>query len=66
MDLANLLLSTVFGSIGVGYFLYGKKQGKALHIITGFALMGGPYLISNALPMICLGLILVLIPVYAS
>ena len=49
---ANFLVaSLIWGSIGVGYFIYGKKQSSWVPIIGGIALIGISYLISSALVM---------------
>ena len=38
MTTAALMWSMVFGSIGTGYFIYGKRQGEALWLIAGLLL----------------------------
>jgi len=54
----NLWWGLFFGSIGVGYWMYGKKQKKPVPYWTGIALMVFPYFIDNAvlLPLIGAGL----------
>jgi hypothetical protein len=42
-----LMLNILFGSIGVGYFVYGKKQGRFAALGAGLLLMVVPYFISN-------------------
>lgn len=51
MDATTLFLSILFGSIGMGLFVFGKKQGRPLHLIAGMLLMVLPYLIPNAVAM---------------
>jgi hypothetical protein len=46
---AVLLWGLLFGSIGFGFFLYGKKQKKVVPLITGIALCVVPYFIANRL-----------------
>lgn len=36
---ATLLAGLVFGSIGLGYLIYGKRQGHAVAWVCGLALM---------------------------
>lgn len=52
MTTSTLLWSVLFGSIGFGYFLYGRKQKAAVPLVCGVALMAIPYFISNALVLV--------------
>jgi hypothetical protein len=47
MDATTLLLSTIFGAVGLGYFIYGKRQGHAVAMIAGLLLMVVPYLLPD-------------------
>ena len=38
------LVYVVFGSFGLGYFVYGKKQKKTVPLVSGIVLMVYPYL----------------------
>ncbi len=60
----SLLLSLLFGSIGMGYFIYGKKQQHGVALITGVALCAFPYLVSNVLLMIIIGIVLMSLPYF--
>ncbi len=63
MDIGTTLISSVvFGSVGVGYFIYGKRQQQAIPMITGIALCAFPYFISNLYASAIVGTILVVIP----
>jgi hypothetical protein len=57
-----LLISLVFSSIGLGYFIYGRKQKHKIAFYTGIGLMGYPYVITDTLPMIVVGVALMLVP----
>jgi len=49
---ANFLLaSLVIGSVGLGLFMYGKRQHRAPHVVVGIALMVYPYFVPNLGPM---------------
>ena len=52
MNTVPLLLGVVFSSIGLGYFIYGKKQQQTMPLICGIALMIYPYFIENAVILI--------------
>jgi hypothetical protein len=62
LDPTTLLLSIVFGSIGMGLFLYGKKQEKYVHLLAGAALMGLPYVIANAVALLVVGAAVAAVP----
>ncbi len=60
MDTTNLMLSMLFGTVGLGFFVYGKKGGQLIPLIVGLALMTIPYFISDAIIMslVCIALTL--------
>ncbi|MBU0986245.1 MAG: hypothetical protein KKH68_03235 [Proteobacteria bacterium] len=63
MDIGTtLLISMFFGSIGVGYFVYGKKQQQLTMMLSGIALCVYPYFISNAYAMVAIGIVLTAVP----
>ncbi len=61
---AVLLWGLLFGSIGFGFFLYGKKQKAVVPLITGIALCVVPYFIANLYVLVGVGVILVAIPYF--
>ncbi len=46
-DTTSLMLSMIWGALGAGYFMYGKKQSKAVFLISGIVLCVFPLLVSN-------------------
>ena len=50
-DLNYLFASLIWGSIGFGYFLYGKKQGSWVPMLGGGLMMVASYFASSALLM---------------
>ena len=62
MDSTSLFLGLIFGSIGMGFFIYGKKQKKGIPLISGLVLCGIPYFISNTLLLIGAGVLLIVLP----
>ena len=46
-----LFASLVWGSVGLGYFIYGKKQSSWTPMIGGVLMMAVSYFISSALLM---------------
>jgi hypothetical protein len=47
----TLFASLLWGSIGFGYFVYGRKQGAPIPLIGGIALMAASYLVADWLWM---------------
>ncbi|MDA3440316.1 amino acid transport protein [Acinetobacter bereziniae] len=62
MNSTTLFLGLIFSSIGLGYFIYGKKQKMTMPFICGIALMIFPYFIENNLLISAIEMILSLIP----
>ncbi len=57
-DTSLMLWGLLFNSIGLGYFVYGKKQSHKGALLSGIALMILPYFLSSDLVLVavCLGL----------
>jgi len=53
-----LFASLLWGSVGLGYFIYGKKQQSLSPMVGGILMMIGSYFIASALLMslVCLGI----------
>jgi hypothetical protein len=54
----------VFSSIGLGFFIYGKKQRAIVPMVCGLALMVYPYFVSNLMLLVGIGVLLVAIPYF--
>ncbi len=66
MDTASLLWGLLFGSIGMGLFLYGKNQKVMVPTLCGLVLMIFPYFISSTALMVLVGLGLMAIPFFVK
>lgn len=64
IDTAGLLIALVFGSIGAGYCLYGRKQQHRLVFWLGIALMGLPYIVASHMLLIIISILLMTLPLY--
>jgi hypothetical protein len=64
MNVSILIWGLIFGSIGLGFFVYGKKQKAVIPLLSGMGLMVFPYFISNLYIMILSGIILVALPYF--
>lgn len=63
-NVSQIVWAMIFGSIGFGFFLYGKKQKAVMPLLAGFALMLFPYFISNVYFLVIVGVTLVTLPYY--
>lgn len=59
-----LIWGMVFGSIGLGFFIYGKKQKKIVPLISGLALFVFPYFIADITMLMIVGAILIVLPYF--
>lgn len=62
MNTTVLLLGVVFSSIGLGYFIFGKKQKNMVVLVSGIILMLYPYFIENIFFMLIIGIALIFLP----
>ena len=63
-DTSMLLWGVVFGSIGLGFFIYGRKQQAVVPLVVGIALFVVPYVISNLSLLLLAGIILIALPYF--
>lgn len=61
-DTTALFIALFFGSAGLGYLVYGRRQEKKVFFYTGLALMLFPYFINATVPMLAVGTGLLLLP----
>jgi hypothetical protein len=54
----------LYGSIGMGYFVYGKRQQRVVALLSGVGLMVFPYFVSNVWLSIALGMALMTLPFF--
>lgn len=64
MNTSTLVWGILFGSIGLGFFVYGKKQKAIMPILSGIGLMVIPYFISSLYIMIFSGIVLIALPYF--
>jgi len=61
---AALLWGVLFGSIGLGFFLYGRKQRRVAPLVCGLALMVYPYFMPSTVVLVLVGVLLMAIPYF--
>jgi hypothetical protein len=64
VDTSSLLWGLLFGSIGLGFFVYGRRQRRAVPLLCGFGLIIFPYFVSSPLQMVLIGGALMAIPYF--
>jgi hypothetical protein len=62
MNASLLLWGVLFGAIGSGFMLYGKKQKAPVPLLCGLALVVVPYFIDNTLLLVAAGVALSALP----
>lgn len=61
-----MLWGVLFGSLGLGYFIYGKKQKAIVPMLCGVALMAFPYFIESDVLLVIIGAALAAIPYFVK
>ena len=65
-DTSLLIAGMVFGSIGMGFFIYGKRQKSMVPLWTGVGLFVLPYVISTIPALVIAGVVLMAIPYFVK
>ena len=65
MESASIMVwSVLFAGIGMGYFMYGRKQKAIVPLCIGLSLFVFPYFMSSVTMLLIVGVILVAIPYF--
>ena len=59
---ASMWWGMLFGAIGMGYCVYGKRQSAPIPLLCGIGLLVFPWFVSNAWIMVLVGAALMAIP----
>jgi len=62
MDVTSLMLSMLFGTVGMGFLMYAKKAGQLVPALAGLGLMICPYFIPSVLAMVLVCVALMAVP----
>lgn len=63
-SVSQLVWGMLFGAIGLGFFIYGKRQKAPVPLVTGVALCVFPYFVSNTYLLVLIGAALVALPYF--
>jgi hypothetical protein len=58
----SLLVGVIAGAIGMGYFIYGRRQTKLVPVVAGILLCVYPYFVDGVLWLAVVGTVLVAAP----
>ena len=61
-----LFLGVIFGSLGMGYCLYGRRQRSPVALVCGLLLMAVPYFIANPAALVAVGVVLAALPFFVG
>lgn len=61
---SQIVWGMLFGAIGLGFFVYGKRQQAIVPLITGMILLVFPYFIANIYLLVIVGIALVVLPYF--
>ena len=64
MDQALLLWGLLFSAIGMGFFIYGRKQTRAVPLVCGLVLMVYPYFVPSTIWLVVIGVVLCAVPYF--
>lgn len=64
MSTSWFLWAVLFGSVGLGFIVYARRQRSVMPLICGTALLLLPYLVTQTLPLVLLGFVLMAIPYF--
>jgi hypothetical protein len=54
----------LFGSVGLGFLVYGKKQKAVVPLVCGLVLIIFPYFIANTILLVAIGVALIALPYF--
>jgi hypothetical protein len=59
-----LVWGVLFGSVGMGFFIYGRRQRAVVPLVAGLALMVVPYFVPNVYLLLLVGCALIALPYF--
>jgi len=64
LNTSLILWGLLFGSIGIGFFIFGKRQGKIVPLLCGLTLMVFPYFLTDTYLLVGIGSALIALPYF--
>lgn len=63
---AEIVWAMLFGAMGMGYFIYGKRQRAIVPFLCGVALFVFPYFMPNVYVLVLTGLAIMAVPYFTE
>ena len=63
---AEIVWAMLFGAMGMGYFIYGKRQRAAIPFMCGIALFIFPYFMPNVYVLVLVGIAIMVVPYFIN
>ena len=60
----SIVWGMLFGVIGFGYFMFGRKQARTTPLLCGIGLFVAPWFITSPLPLVAVGVLLMALPYF--
>ena len=64
MNVSFLFTAMIFGVVGLGYFVYGRKQHQIVPLLSGISLNLIPFFLTNIYLLVTAGIILAVLPYF--
>jgi hypothetical protein len=61
-----LFLGLLFGAIGTGYCVYGRRQSAVIPFLSGVLLIGIPYFVASIAVLVVVGVVLAALPFFVK
>lgn len=61
---AAIVWAVIFGAIGTGYLIYGRKQRRPMAFVSGLALIGVPYFVDSAVAIVVVCIAFMALPFF--
>lgn len=56
----------IFSTLGVGFFMYGKRAQRPVHLVCGAVLVIYPWFVTNVAALVSIGVVLLAAPFAAA
>ena len=63
---STLWLGVLFGALGAGYLVYGRKQRRGMALLSGIVLIALPYVVSNVWLTVLVGAVFLALPFFIT
>jgi len=62
----TLWFGVLFGALGAGYLIYGRKQRRGMALLSGIVLIALPYIASNLWLTVLVGAVFLALPFFVT